>query len=46
MVNRDGSNLVAYAKGGLVNYPIASLFQQVYVLLNGHLISSFTNTYE
>ena len=45
MVNSDGSHLVAGAKAGLVNYPIASLFQQVDVLLNGKLISSSTNTY-
>ena len=45
MVNRDGSNIAADAKAGLVNYPIASLFQQVDVLLNGNLISSSTNTY-
>ena len=30
---------------GLVNYPIASLFQQVDVLLSGNLISFYTNTY-
>ena len=45
VVNRDGSNLAADAKAGLVNYPIASLFQQLDFLLNGNLISSSTNTY-
>ena len=45
VANSDGSNLSAYAKAGLVNYPTASLFQQVDVLLNGNLISSSTNTY-
>ena len=45
VVNSDGSNLAADAEAGLVNYPIASLFQQVDVLLNGNLISSSTNTY-
>ena len=45
MVNSDSSNLAAEAKARLVNYPIASLFQQVDVLLDGNLISSSTNTY-
>ena len=45
VVNSNGSNLAANAKKGLVNYPIASLFQQVNVLLNGNLISSSTNAY-
>ena len=45
MVSGDGSNLAAYAKVDLVNYPIGSLFQQVDVILNGNLISSSTNTY-
>ena len=30
---------------GLVNYAIASLFQQVNVLFNGNLISRSTNTF-
>ena len=45
VVDSNDSNLAADAKTGLVNYPIASLFQQVDVLLNGNLISSFTNVY-
>ena len=45
MVNSDGSNLAGNAKAVSVNYPIASLFQQVDVLLNSNLISSSTNTY-
>ena len=45
VVNSDGSNLAADAKAGLVNYSIASLFQQVSVILNGNPISSSTNTY-
>ena len=44
-MNSDGSNLTADAKAGLVNYPIASLFQQVDVFLNDNLISNSTNTY-
>ena len=39
MVNSDDSNLVADANPGLVNYPIACLFQV------DNLISSSTNTY-
>ena len=45
VVDSNDSNLAADAKTGLVNYPIVSLFQQVDVLLNGNLISSFTNVY-
>ena len=45
MVNNDGSHLAANAKADLVNYPLASLFQQVDVLLNGNLISISTSTY-
>ena len=45
VVNNNGSNLAAEAKAGFINYPIASLFQQVSVILNGNLISSSTNTY-
>ena len=45
VVNSDSSNLAAVAKAGLVNYPIASLFQQVDFLVDGNLISSSTNTY-
>ena len=44
VVNSHGSNLAANAKAGLVNYSIASLFQEVYVLLNSNLTSSLTNT--
>ena len=45
VVNNDGSHLAANAKADLVNYPLASLFQQVDVLLNGNLISISTSTY-
>ena len=45
MVNSNSSNLAADAKAGWVSYPIASLFHQVDVLLNGNLISSSENTY-
>ena len=45
VMNSDGSNLAADAKAGLINYPIASLFQQLDVLLNGDLRSSSTYTY-
>ena len=41
----DGSNLDAASKVGLANYPIASLFNQVDVILGSKLISSATNTY-
>ena len=44
VVNSDGSNLATDAKAGLVNYSIASLIQQVDVLLTGNLITSSTNT--
>lgn len=44
VVNSHGSNLAANAKADLLNYSIASLFQEVYVLLNSNLISSSTNT--
>ena len=45
VANSDGSNLADDAKTSLVNCSIASLFQQVDVLLNDKLISSSTNTY-
>ena len=45
VVNSDGSNLTADAKVDLVNYPIASLFQQVDALLKSNLISASTTTY-
>ena len=45
VASSDGSNLAVGAKAGLVNYLIASMFQQVDFLLNGNLISSSTNTY-
>ena len=41
----DGSNLDAASKIGFANYPIASLFNQVDVILGGNLIFSATNTY-
>ena len=41
----DGSNLDGASKAGFANYPIASLFNQVDVILGGKLISSATNTY-
>ena len=44
VVNNNSSNLAADAKAGWVSYPIASLFHQVDVLLNGNLISSSENT--
>ena len=43
--NSNGSNLAADAKVGLVNYAIASLFQQVNVFFNGNLTSRSTNTF-
>ena len=42
----DGSNLDAASKVGFVSYPIASLFNQMDVILSGKLISSATNTYD
>ena len=44
LVNSDGSDLAADAKAGLVNYAVASLFQQVDDLINGNLIYSSVNT--
>ena len=41
----DGSNLDATSKVGLANYPIASLLNQVDIILGGKLISLATNTY-
>ena len=41
----DGSGLDCASKVGFANYPIASLFNQVDVILGGKLISSATNTY-
>ena len=41
----DGSNLEAASKVGFANYPIASLFDQVDVILGGKLIPSATTTY-
>ena len=41
----DGSNLNGASKVGFANYPIASMFNQVDVILGGKLISSATNTY-
>ena len=41
----DGTNLDGASKVGFANYSIASLFNQVDVILGGKLISSATNTY-
>ena len=41
----DGSNLDGASKVGFANYPIASLFDQMDVILGGKLISSAANTY-
>ena len=41
----DSSNLDSASKFGFANYLIASLFNQVDVILGGKLISSATNTY-
>ena len=41
----DSSNLDGASKVGFANYPTASLFNQVDVILGGKLISSATNTY-
>ena len=41
----DGSNLNGASKVGFANYPTASLFNQVDVILGGKLIPSATNTY-
>ena len=41
----DGSKLDGASKVDLANYPIASLFNQVDVILGGKLTSSATNTY-
>ena len=41
----DGSNLDSASKVTFTNYPIASLFTQVDVILGGKLISSAANTY-
>ena len=40
----DGSNLDGASKVGFAKYPIASLFNQVDVILDGKLISSAANT--
>ena len=45
MSKTDGSNLDSASKVGFANYPVASLFNQVDVILGGKLISSATNTY-
>ena len=42
---QDGSKLDSASKVGFVNCLIASLFNQVDVILGGKLISSATNTY-
>ena len=41
----DGSNLDGASKAGFANYPTASLFNQVDVILGGKLISSATSSY-
>ena len=41
----EGSNLDGASKVGFTSYPIASLFNQVDVILGGKLVSSATNTY-
>ena len=41
----DSSNLDGASKVSFANYPIASLLNQVDVILGGKLISSATNTY-
>ena len=45
VMDGDGLNLAASVKVGFINYPIASLLQEVDVILNNNLISSSTNTY-
>ena len=45
VLKADGSNLDGASKLGFANYPIASLVNQVDVILGGELISSTTNTY-
>ena len=44
MSKPKGSNLDGASKVGFANYPIASLFNQVDVILSSELISSNTNT--
>ena len=41
----DGSNLDGASKVGFANYHIASLFNQVDVIVGDKMLSSFTNTY-
>ncbi|KAK2848153.1 hypothetical protein Q7C36_009835 [Tachysurus vachellii] len=45
IVIADGTNIANDAKVGVVNYPIASLFSQVDVMLGDRLISQSSNTY-
>ncbi|KAK2834689.1 hypothetical protein Q7C36_015390 [Tachysurus vachellii] len=45
IVNADGTNIANDAKVVVVNYPIASLFSQVDVMLGDRLISQSSNTY-
>lgn len=45
ITNADGTDLANDAKVGVVNYPIASLFSQVDVMLGDRLISQSSNTY-
>ncbi|GAA6072952.1 uncharacterized protein F54H12.2-like [Tachysurus ichikawai] len=44
IVNADGTNITNDAKVGVINYPIASLFSQVDVMLGDRLISQYSNT--
>lgn len=45
IANPDGSNIANDAKVGVVNYPVASLFSQVDVMLGDRLISQSSSTY-
>ncbi|XP_019364880.1 PREDICTED: uncharacterized protein F54H12.2-like [Gavialis gangeticus] len=45
IVKGDGTDLVAGAAVGLVNYPLASVFSQLDVTLGDHLISQSNNCY-
>ncbi|XP_058251166.1 uncharacterized protein F54H12.2-like [Hemibagrus wyckioides] len=45
ILNADGTNIANDAKVGIVNYPIASLFSQVDVMLGDRLISQSSSTY-
>nr|XP_048682074.1 uncharacterized protein F54H12.2-like [Caretta caretta] len=45
IVKRDGTELDADAEVGLVNYPVASIFSQLDVMLGDHLVSQSNNCY-